>query len=70
MGKPKAWEKHRQRVLKKYPTARECIAWPDDKIYIVVGLNSIIGQGRYGSIAWANASMKMTSSQSKGNRDG
>lgn len=50
---------HKQRVLKAYPQARECIAWPDDLIYIVVGLNTIIGQGKKGSIAWANAAGKL-----------
>ena len=58
------WHKHRDRVLKKHPNARECIAWRTasgslDKVYIVIGLNTVIGEGRYGSIAWANAAGKL-----------
>lgn len=58
-------DKHKRRVLKKYPGARECVATASDKalVYIVVGLNTVIGQGRYGSIAWANAAQRIGDKQ-------
>lgn len=60
MAKPKAWEAHKALVLKKHPGARECIAPGNrDAVYIVIGLNTVIGEGRYGSIAWANAAQRL-----------
>ena len=49
----------RQRVLAKHPKARECIAWLNNNIFIVVGLNTIIGTGKSGPKAWADAERKL-----------